>query len=77
MNQIEPGQLPGETIGRTSGVQLPDLDPPPSGEPGEPGAEPKAVIFVADDVDLNDVLNGIEVVRVSADVIREQIQRRT
>ncbi len=74
MNEIEPGQQPGETIGITSGLQLPDLDPPP---PGAPGAEPKAVIFVADDVNLNDVLNGIEVVRVSADVIREQIQRRT
>jgi hypothetical protein len=70
----EPGQEPGETIGVASGVHLPDLAPPP---PAAPEEEPKAVLFVSENVDLNDVLDGIEVVRVSADVIREQIERRT
>ncbi len=65
---------PGVVIGVASGLQLPDLDPMPDPEPDE---EPKAVLFVSDQVDVNDVLNDIQVVRVSVDVIREQIQRRT
>lgn len=79
MNEIEPGQAPGETIGLTSGLRQADLDPVPAVEPppGAPAVAPRAVIFIADDVDPDDVLNDIEVVRVSKDVIADQIQRRT
>jgi hypothetical protein len=65
---------PGEIIGVASGLQLPDLEPAGDAEPEE---EPKAVLFVSADVDPNDILDGIQVVRVSVDVIRDQIQRRT
>jgi hypothetical protein len=77
MNENDPAQQQGETIGIASGLQIPDFDPPPPADAGAPGAEPKGVLFVADDVNPNDVLDGVEIVRVSVDVIREQIQRRT
>lgn len=79
MDDIEPTQAAGETIGRTSIRRQADLDPVPAVEPqpGAPAVAPRAVIFIADDVDPDEPLNDIEVVRVSKDVIADQIQRRT
>lgn len=71
MDDNDPTQEPGDTIGTTSGVRI---DPPST---GGPTAEPKAVLFVADDVDVSELLDGIEVVRVNEDVILDQVRRRT
>ena len=73
MNDTEPGQQPGETIGIASGLDISDLDRPSE----EPGAARKAVLFVSEDVNPEDILNGVEVVRVDEDVILDQVRRRT
>ncbi len=77
MDAINPSQQSGETVGFTPEFRLPELDPVPQVEPAPGGEAPRAVLFVADDVETNDLLDGVEIVRVNKDVIADQIQRRT